>query len=72
MWDALCVKHEKKALTVIVDLRCKMYALKCLDEGNVKTHMDTLSSMYEKLKGMGEKIEDSDFMTLILGSLLKA
>ena len=71
MWDALCAKHEKKALTVIVDLQCRMYALKCLDEGNVKTHMETLSSMYEQLKGMGKKIEDGDFTTLILASLPK-
>ena len=71
LWDSLCAKHEKKGLMVIVDLRCRMYALKCLDEGNVKTHMETLSSMYEQLKGMGEKIEDSNFMMLILASLPK-
>ena len=47
MWDALCAKHEKKALMVIMDLWRRMYVLKCLDEGNVKTHMETLSSMYE-------------------------
>ena len=71
MWDALCDKHEKRALMVIVDLRCRIYALKCLDEGNVRTHMETLSSMYEQLRGMGKKIEDSDFTTLILASLPK-
>ena len=71
MWDALCAKHEKKALMVIVDLQRRMYALKCLDEGNVKTHMETLSSMYEQLKGMGKKIEDGDFTMLILASLPK-
>ena len=71
MWDALCVKHEKKALIVIVDLWCRMYALKCLDEGSVKTHMETLSSMYKQLKGMGEKIEDSNSTMLILASLPK-
>ena len=71
MWDALCTKHEKKALTVIVDLWRRMYALKCLDKGNLKTHMETLSSMYEQLKGMGKKIEDGNFMTLILASLPK-
>ena len=60
MWDALCNKHEKRALMVIVDLRRRIYVLKCLDEGNVKTHMETLSSMYKQLRGMGEKIEDSD------------
>ena len=56
---------------VIVDLRCRMYALKCLDEGNVKTHMETLSLMYKQLKGMGEKIEGGNFTTLILASLPK-
>ena len=71
MWDALCTKHEKKTLTVIVDLWRRMYVLKCLDEGDVKTHMETLSLMYEQLKGMGEKIEDGDFMMLILASLPK-
>ena len=55
MWDTLCAKHEKKPLTVIMDLQHRMYALKCLDEGNVKTHMETLSSIYEQLKGMGKK-----------------
>ena len=47
MWNALCDKHEKKALTVKVDLWRRMYVLKCLDEGNVKTNMETLSSMCE-------------------------
>ena len=55
----------------MVDLGHRMYVLKCLDEGNVKAHMETLSTMYGLLKGMGEKIEDSNFMTLILASLLK-
>ena len=49
MWDALCMKQEKKALMVIVDLQHRMYVLKCLDKGNVETHMETLSSMYELL-----------------------
>ena len=71
MWNALCDKHEKKALTIIVDLQRRMYVLKCLDEGNVKTHMETLSLRYEQLKGMGEKIEDRNFMMLILASLPK-
>ena len=40
MWDTLCDKHEKRALMVIVDLQGRIYALKRLDEGNMKTHMD--------------------------------
>ena len=71
MWDVLSTKHEKRALMVIVNLESRRYALKCLDESNVEAYMETLSPMCEQLKGMGEKIEDSEFMTLILASLPK-
>ena len=37
----------------------------------MKTHMETLSSKYEQLKGMGEKLKDDDFTMLILASLSK-
>jgi hypothetical protein len=55
-----------------VDLRCRIYALKCTDDSNVKTHIQSLVSLYEQLKGMGEIISDGDFMTLILASLPKS
>ena len=71
IWDALCDKYEKKVLTVIVDLRCRIYVLKCMDEANVRNHIYSLSMMYEQLKGMGETITNGDFTTLILGSLPK-
>jgi hypothetical protein len=72
IWDALCKKHESKALTVTVDLRRRLYALKCLDDDNVREHVHTLNAMYENLKGMGEWISDADFTTVILGSLPKS
>ena len=71
IWDALCDKHEKKALTGIVDLRCRIYALKCVDKVIVRNHIHSLSMMYEQLKGMGETITDGDFTTLMLESLPK-
>ena len=68
-----CVKkHKNRALTVVVDLRCRLYALKCLDDLNVKVHIQSLSTMYQQLKGMGEEISDGDFKTLILTSLPKS
>ena len=48
-----------------------MYVLKCLDKGNVKTHMETLSLMYKQLKGMGKKIKDGNLTMLIQASLPK-
>ena len=72
LWDALCEKHEKKALTVVVDLWHRLYVLKCLDDSNVKTHIQSLNAMYQQLKGMGEVITETDFKTLILDSLPKS
>ena len=36
LWDVLREKHEKRALTVVVDVQCRLYVLKCLDDSNVK------------------------------------
>ena len=46
--------------------------LKCLNDSNVKVHIQLLNTMYQQLKGMGEEIGEGDFMTLILASLLKS
>ena len=49
----------------------QVYALKCLDNLNVKVHLQLLNTMYQQLKGMGEEINDGNFTTLILTSLPK-
>jgi hypothetical protein len=72
IWEKLCNKHEDKALSVRVDLRRRIYALKCEDESNIRTHIHTLKSMQERLNGMGEKIEDRDFLAVMLASLPKS
>ena len=71
LWDTLCEKHKKRALTVVVDLWHRLYALKCLYDSNVKAHIQSLNAMNQQLKGMGEEIGDSNFTTLILTSLPK-
>jgi len=35
VWDAICVMHEGKALTVKVNIRRRMYEQKCDDESQV-------------------------------------
>ena len=72
LWDALCEKHKKRALTVVVDLQHRLYALKCLDDLNVKVHIQLLNAMYQQLKEIGEEISDGDFTTVILASLSKS
>ena len=68
----LCEKHEKRALTVVVDLRRRLYVLKCLNDLNVKAHIQLLNAIHQQLKGMGEEISEKDFTTLILASLPKS
>ena len=72
LWDALCEKHKKRALTVVVELQCRLYVLKCVNGLNVKVHIQLLNAMYQQLKGMGEEISDGNFMTLIFTSLPKS
>ena len=72
LWDALCEKHKNRALTVVVDLQCRLYALNCLNNLNVKVHIQSLNTMYQQLKGMGKEISDGGFTTLILASLPKS
>jgi gag-polypeptide of LTR copia-type len=46
-WDAVCAKHETRALTIKVDVRRQMYEMKCEEESNVHTHLESLMSMQE-------------------------
>jgi gag-polypeptide of LTR copia-type/Zinc knuckle len=49
-----------------------MYELKCEDESNVCTHLETLVRMQEQLAGMNAGLTDDDRVTVILGSLPKS
>jgi hypothetical protein len=69
--DAMCAKHETKVLTIKVDMQCCMYELKCEDDTNVCTHLESLMKMHEQLAGMNTALTDEDLVMIILGSLPK-
>ena len=46
-----------------------MYKMKCKDDSNVCTHLETLMCMQEQLAGMEAGLTDDELITLILGSL---
>jgi gag-polypeptide of LTR copia-type/Zinc knuckle len=71
-WDVVCAKHETRALTIKVDVRCRMYEMKCEDESNVRTHLESLMSMQEQLAGMNGAFTNDDLVTIILGLLPKS
>src|SRR3979490_3562 len=72
VWDAVCAKHEAKALTVKVDMCRRMYELKCEDDANVRTHLESLMKMHKQLASMNAALTDDDLVTIILGSLPKS
>ena len=72
MWQKLCVKHKDKALAVQIDMRCRIYALRCEDKANIRTHIESMKALHEQLNGMGERIADQDFIAVVLASLPKS
>ena len=58
VWEAVCAKHEHRALTVKIDIRRRMYEMKCEDNSNVRTHLETLMRMQEQLAGMEAGLTD--------------
>ena len=72
IWDAICIKHENTALTIKVDLRQRLYQMKCEDDTNVRTHLETMLQIQEQLEGMGNGLKDDELTTVILGSLPKS
>jgi hypothetical protein len=52
IWEAICKEFESKPKMLQVDMQCKMHALKCKEGEDVRTHLDTLLDMHEKLAGM--------------------
>lgn len=72
VWDAVCAKHENAALTLTVDMRSRLYQMKCEDDSNVRTHLEAMMLLQEQLIGMEEGLPDKEFITVILGSLPKS
>ena len=46
--------------------------MKCEDESQVRTHLETLLKMQEQLVGMGSGLPDVDLIMILLGSLPKS
>ena len=72
IWDAICAKYEHTMLTVKIDIHCHMYEMKCEDDSNVHTHLETLMHMQKQLTGMEAGLTNDELITLILGLLPKS
>jgi hypothetical protein len=53
----------------MVDLRRRLQDERCEDNGNIRTHFDTMHTMCEDLAALGDDLNDEDFGAMLLGSL---
>ena len=53
----------------MVDLRRRLQDERCKDNGNIRTHFDTMCTMREDLAALGDDLNDKDFSAMLLGSL---
>ena len=53
----------------MVDLRRRLQDERCKDNGNIRTHFDTMCTMHEDLAALGDDLNDEDFGAMLLGSL---
>lgn len=69
MWKLITAEFDGKGWMAHVDLRRKMME-KCVEESDdICAHLDDMAFMHEQLSGMGAKIDDEDYASMILMSL---
>lgn len=71
-WKLLMDDFGKRSRMFTIDLRRRLQDIRCEDNGNIRTHFDTLRNTREELASLGEAIPDRDFAAIILGSLPKS
>ena len=68
-WHLLKSDFEKRSQMFMVDLRRRLQDERCEDNGNIRTHFDTMRTMREDLAALGDDFNNEDFSTMLLGSL---
>ena len=69
IWKALEDHFQKRSQMVAIDLRRRIQNQHCGDKDDVVAHFATLRTMREDLAAMGQKLEDTDFYAIVMGSL---
>jgi hypothetical protein len=71
-WDALKADFEKRSRMITVELRKRLQDTRCAENGNIRTHFDTIRTMREELASLGTILSEQDFSATILESLPKS
>ena len=69
IWTELGKHFEKRSRMVSIDLRRRLQEIRCAEKGDIVEHLTTLRIMREDLASMGETLTDTDFYSIVMGSL---
>ena len=71
-WDTLKADFERRSHIITIELRKWLQDTCCVENGNIRTHFDTIRTMREELASLGTALSEQDFSAIILGSLPKS
>ena len=57
---------------ITIELWKRLQDTRCVENGNIHTHFDTIQTMWEELASLGTALSEQDFSAIILGSLPKS
>ena len=68
-WDALVTEMTKKPKMVVTSLQRQLRNLKCSEEVDLREYLDKAQDLFACLNEMGAKMENQEFLDIILGAL---
>ena len=66
MWTTISDEFEKKTSLVQSDLRAKFQSLRCPKRGDLRTHLDKMSELWEELCAVGVTISDEEHSSILI------
>ena len=68
-WEALVEEMTTKLKMVITSIQRQLRNMRCSEEEDLRLHLDNAQDLFARLKEMGAKITNDEFMDIILASL---
>lgn len=69
MWNKLLTVYEQRSEASLLMVLCQFYGYKKESTDDMATHISKLERLRERLKQMGEKVSDVNFMARIISTL---
>jgi len=69
VWAKLKELYEGKSRSMLLDLGRKFQNTRCGENDDVRTHLDKIADLRERLSSLGRTVGDAEYTSVMLGSL---